>query len=81
MTVKDALNGQSLENRQMSGGSSFSEAALEKLKACVDDVAENWNIDPETGDLKVELPMEFYQKEELRNFPKTSKYYVKNNNK
>ena len=80
MTVKNSQNSQSVENN-MSNGAGFSQEMLVKLKACVDDVADNWNIDQETGDLKVEPPMEYYQQKELENFPRTSRFYVKNNNK
>ena len=80
MTVKDSQKGQSGESN-ISNGAGFSQEMLEKLKACVDDVADNWNIDHETGDMEVELPMEYYQQKELENFPKTSRFYVKNNNK
>ena len=50
---------------------------LEKLESCVDEVVENWNIDPETGDMKEEPLLEYYHQDRLRQLPKTSRFYVK----
>ena len=76
MTVKDIPNGQSVESK-ISSSSSLSLAMLEKLESCVDEVVENWNIDPETGDMKEEPLLEYYHQDRLRQLPKTSRFYVK----